>query len=156
APIVHGDAARRRTGPGDRLSDVRDDRPERLAMHVCREAYDPLHVVTIDLPRDRAVVHHGYVGYERAADLAVRRPRHHWQIGDVLQRRHLRLWDLDLNLETVAAARVTPEVQVRVAAGRRCGNERSADVGGGDAKLSRPIAVDLDLERRVIERLRVL
>src|SRR5207244_11548322 len=68
----------------------------------------------------------------------------------------LRLRELHLNLETVPAAGIPPEVQLGVSAGRGGGHERLADIGWRHAKLSGAAAVNLDLERWVIERLRVL
>src|SRR5206468_8407741 len=78
------------------------------------------------------------------------------QVRHILEGCHLRLRNLDLNLKPVAAARVPPEIEVRITAGRCRGRERPADIGGGDTELPGPVAVDLDLKRRIVERLRIL
>ena len=64
--------------------------------------------------------------------------------------------DLNLNLEPVAAPGISPEIQIGVPARRGRRDERPRHIRRRDAKLSRAIAVDLDLERRIIERLRIL
>ena len=78
------------------------------------------------------------------------------QIRDVFDRGDLRLRNLDLNLEAIAAPRIAPEIQVGVAARRGGGDQRTGDFGGRYAILPGAIAIDLDLQRRIIERLRIL
>ena len=124
-------------------------------MHVGREADDPLHVVAVDFAWRGPVVDGRDVRDQRPAG-ASGIARHHRQIGDVLDRRHLRLRNLDLNLEAVAASRIPPEVQIGVAARRCCGRQRPANVGSRDAELTGAIAIDLNLQGRIVERLRVL
>ena len=64
--------------------------------------------------------------------------------------------NLDLNLETVSAPWVAPEIQVGVAAGRSGRHQRFANIGHRDAELPCAIAVHLDLDGRIIQRLGVL
>ena len=64
--------------------------------------------------------------------------------------------DLDLNLKPVPAAGVPPEIEVRVAAGRGRRCERPANIGGGHPELAGSVTVDLDLQRRIVERLGIL
>ena len=139
----------------DRLADVRDHLTERLPVDVGGEADDPLHVVAVDLARRGAIVDGRHIRDQRptrAGDIT----RHHRQVRHVLDGRHLGLRNLDLNLKSVPATRVPPEIQVGVAARRRGGGERPADIGGSHAKLPGTVAVDLDLKRWIVERLGVL
>src|SRR5262249_42265066 len=128
---------------------------ERLSMHVGGKADNALHVVTVDLAKSGAVIDSGHVRHQRPSrPFAV--SRHHRQVGEVLDGSHLRLRNLDLNLKSISARWIAPEVEVRVSARRSGGRERPADIRGRHAELAGTVAVDLNLQRWVIERLRVL
>ena len=72
---------------------------------------------------------------------------------DVGRLGHLGLRDLHLDLVRIAADIVAPEVAHGVAAGVGGGDQRFADVAGGHAAQAGPLAVERDLDGRVVERL---
>src|SRR5207244_622383 len=79
-----------------------------------------------------------------------------WQTLDVGRRSDLELRYLHLDLKRVAAPWVAPEIRIGEAAGCRGRNKRAGHIGGRDPKLPGAIAIDLDIERGVIDRLRIL
>ena len=66
---------------------------------------------------------------------------------------HLRRRDLHLDLVRIAADVVAPVVPRGVAAGVGGRDQRFADVAGGHAAEPGPLAVEGDLDGRVVERL---
>ena len=80
----------------------------------------------------------------------------HRHDAQIVERGHPRLRDLDLHLERDAGARVGPVVRRDEPAGRGRGGKRSADLIDRDAELAGHLAVHIDLDRRVVERLAVL
>ena len=82
--------------------------------------------------------------------LACGRQRHELDVGRL---GHLRRRDLDLDLVRVAADVVAPVVARGVSAGVGGRDQRFADVAGGHAAEPGPLAVEGDLDGRVVERL---
>ena len=154
AAVEDVDTPRRRAGSCDRLSHVIEGLTQRFPFEVGGKTDDALHVVPVDLARCDSIIDRRHVRDQRASEASGVAP-HHRQVFHVLDGRHPRLRNLDLNLKPVAASGVAPEIQVGVPTRRRGGHERSGNFARCDAELSGPIAVDLDLEARIIEWLRV-
>ena len=115
-----------------------DDRPERLAVNVRREADHPLHVVR-GRPRP-ASCRCRPSRRRRAADgpVAIGRPRHDRQVArrprvDVI----FACGIFDLDLKAIPARRVAPVVRVDEPARRGRGDERPADLVGGRRRTAR-------------------
>src|SRR5689334_17501730 len=75
---------------------------------------------------------------------------------DILNRGHVRLWNLDLDLICNARSRVSPIVWRDEPARRSCRQERPAHDGSRYAKLSGPLAVYVDVDARIVQRFVVL
>ena len=82
--------------------------------------------------------------------LAWVRQRHELDVGRL---GHLGRRDLHLDLVRIAADVVAPEDPRGVAAGVGGGDQRFADVAGGHAAQAGSLAVERDLDGRVVERL---
>ena len=75
---------------------------------------------------------------------------------DALERVHDLVGDLDLHLVADAGLGVGPVVGDHEAAGGSGRDDRAGDVRGGHAAEASALAVHLDADRRVVERLAVL
>ena len=155
----------RLAGAGDRRVEPVDHAAEVLALDVGRQAQVAPHVVAVDLAGHLAAHHAGDVADQerrRGVGRRVRRPSPAcWRLARGRQRHeldvgrlgHLRRRDLHLDLVRIAADVVAPEDPRGVAARVGGGDQRFADVAGGHAAEAGPLAVERDLDGRVVERL---
>ena len=86
----------------------------------------------------------------RLLAVGLRGQRHELDVGRL---GHLGLRDFHLDLVRIAADVVAPEIARGVAAGVGGGDQRLADVARGHAAEAGPLAVERDLDGRVVERL---
>ena len=124
-------------------------RPRSSPDDVRRERHHPLPVEAIVLADDRAVLDARDVAEQRMRR-AVGRDRHAAQI---VERRHARLWHFDLHLERDAGPRIGPVVRRDEPARRRGRRKRSADLIDRHAELAGELAIDVDVDGRIVERL---
>ena len=81
---------------------------------------------------------------------------HHRKLADVLHALHAILRELHLDLEGIAGRRIAPVVRLGEARRRGRGHDGAHDVRHRQAELAGALAVDRDIERRVVVLLRVL
>ncbi len=80
----------------------------------------------------------------------------HWHDAQIIQGLHLRLWHLHLHLERDPRSRIGPVVGRDETARRGCRRERTSNFVDCDTELTRHLAIDVDLNRGIVEGLPVL
>ena len=103
-------------------------------------------------PDDIAVVHLSHVPQQRMRSGA----RCDGNPLNVLDRGHLRLGNLHLDLISDTGFRVSPVIGNDKPARRRCGEERAAYAGCGHSQLPGTFPVNVDVHARIVERFVVL
>ena len=141
--------ARRRARPGNRPIDARGGAAEIFAGDVGGQRHHALAVEAVVFAHDGAVLNRGDVAQQRMRCAAGR----YGHDAEIIEARHPRLRDLDLDLKRDTGARIGPEVRCDEPARRGRRGKRLTDLVHSDPELASELTIDVDVDGGVVERL---